>query len=72
MSFIKNFINIFKTTESNLLLGRWKINYCQNILNRKIDFANSDHSGHKVLNHDIDQSEYNLVKMKKSSEKYIQ
>lgn len=44
MYFIKNLLPKYKITE-NLLLGRWKINYSKNHLDRKIYLANHDHCG---------------------------
>lgn len=33
------------TNEKNIILGRWKINYCKNYLDRKVYLANYDHCG---------------------------
>jgi len=44
MYFIKKLLPKYKITE-NLLLGRWKINYSKNHLDRKIYLANHDHCG---------------------------
>ena len=45
MKTLKNLIkNILKKEEINLL-GRWKIVYCKNITDKKIDLANEDNCG---------------------------
>ena len=41
-----NFINrIFKENTKKIVLGRWTINYCPILINRKIDSGNHDHCG---------------------------
>ena len=45
MKEIKKLIkNLFKKNSLNLL-GRWKIDYSNKIINRKIDLSNEDHCG---------------------------
>jgi len=45
---MKLFISIIRSrffTENIKPLGRWKIDYCNNKMNRKIDLSNEDHCG---------------------------
>jgi hypothetical protein len=49
---ISNPISIPKNANANananieqLVLGRWKLEKCSNIINRKIDYSNEDHCG---------------------------
>ncbi len=34
-----------RSNQSNVLLGRWKIDYCEKTINKKIDLSNEDHCG---------------------------
>ena len=47
MKLLINTINIFKKfiKKEQITLGRWKIDYCNNKINRKIDLSNEDHCG---------------------------
>jgi hypothetical protein len=45
MSYIINFIQRLLIKKSVPPLGRWNINYCANIINKKIDLSNTDHCG---------------------------
>lgn len=46
MKFIINLFKLLSTKKENTLnLGRWKINYCNKEINRKIDLSNTDHCG---------------------------
>ncbi len=42
---LKHFIPDFKYNQPIVLLGRWKIDYCQLKINKKIDLSNEDHCG---------------------------
>ncbi len=42
---------LFSTKEFEL--GRWKINYCNNIITDKVKMANEDHCGVCVTNTDV-------------------
>jgi hypothetical protein len=44
---IKTIKNLFlnRYLFKNIQLGRWKIDYCNKIINRKIDLANTDNCG---------------------------
>ena len=44
-AFIKRITNVFFNNASVQPLGRWKVEKCNNKLNRKIDMANEDHCG---------------------------
>ena len=44
MKFITTIIKKFIKDDKNIL-GRWKIDYCDKKLKRKIDLANEDHCG---------------------------
>jgi hypothetical protein len=47
-SVTSNFLQVVQMTTSKkemMPLGRWKINYCNNVINRKIYLANQDHCG---------------------------
>ncbi len=48
---IKTIKNIFlnRFVFKNIQLGRWKIDYCTKIINRKIDLANQDNCGKMYL-----------------------
>lgn len=52
----RNIINIF-TKEMPKPLGRWNIDYCSIIINKKIDLSNEDHCGvcHQYEEIDIHQ-----------------
>ena len=41
-----------------VLLGRWNIDYCENIINKKLELSNEDHCG--VCNNIIDNKTYNF------------
>jgi hypothetical protein len=45
MKFISKVKNILSTKQPTLLLGRWKIDYCNEKINKKIDLSNEDHCG---------------------------
>lgn len=38
-------VKLFAKSENKVLLGRWTINYCNEVRNMKIDLANEDHCG---------------------------
>jgi hypothetical protein len=40
-------------TPKEFELGRWKINYCSNIITDKVKMANEDHCGVCVANTDV-------------------
>jgi len=40
-----------QSKQQKVLLGRWNIDYCENIINKKIDLSNEDHCG--VCNNNI-------------------
>lgn len=45
---MKKFISIIKdifSKETPKMLGRWKLDYCVNALNKKISLTNEDHCG---------------------------
>jgi hypothetical protein len=44
---MKNIFNIIKRIikDDNKVLGRWKIDYCDKKLDKKIDLSNEDHCG---------------------------
>jgi pterin-4a-carbinolamine dehydratase len=42
MRLFRYFIRFFTTEKQFDMLGRWKIDYDYNVINRKIDFANYD------------------------------
>jgi hypothetical protein len=44
-AFIKRITNVFFNNKNVRPLGRWKIENCDNKLNRKIDMSNEDHCG---------------------------
>jgi len=44
-AFIKRITNVFFNNATVQPLGRWKVEKCNNKLNRKIDMANEDHCG---------------------------
>lgn len=43
--FISNIIRNKLFSNNVIQLGRWKIDYCDKKINRKIDMANDDHCG---------------------------
>jgi hypothetical protein len=45
MRYIINFVKRLLVKNSVPPLGRWNINYCANIINKKIDLSNMDHCG---------------------------
>ena len=48
MKLIINLINVFKKfiiKKEQIILGRWKIDYCNKKINRKIGLSNEDHCG---------------------------
>ena len=45
MKIITKLKQIINTKQSNILLGRWTITYCEKIINKKIDLSNEDHCG---------------------------
>jgi hypothetical protein len=46
MMFIINLLKLLLTKkEIKMNLGRWKIDYCNKKINRKIDMSNTDHCG---------------------------
>jgi hypothetical protein len=45
MKIITKLKQIINTKQSNILLGRWNITYCEKIINKKIDLSNEDHCG---------------------------
>jgi hypothetical protein len=50
LTFIKN---SFLQQKPTILLGRWKIVYCDKQINRKLDLSNEDHCGvcsNKIIN----------------------
>ncbi len=52
--YLTNIINKHFKTNSNILLGRWKIEHCNNKINKKIDLSNQDHGYYnKPINHDV-------------------
>ncbi len=42
---ITNLISRKRVNNSPVLLGRWKIDYCNKKINNKIDLSNEDHCG---------------------------
>lgn len=40
-----NFLKIIIWKKDLKILGRWNIDYCDKILNKKIDLSNEDHCG---------------------------
>jgi hypothetical protein len=48
IKFLNNINNFFTKKffyNDKKILGRWNIEYCDNIINMKIDFSNQDHCG---------------------------
>ncbi len=46
MKFIKTILgNLIKINTEKKVLGRWNIEYCDKIMNKKIDLSNEDHCG---------------------------
>lgn len=45
MNFITKFTQKFSFSKNTKPLGRWNVDYCDKIINRKIDMANEDHCG---------------------------
>jgi len=45
MNLIINIMKNFTIKEKPKQLGRWNINYCNKITNKKIDLSNEDHCG---------------------------
>ena len=43
-SILKDIISMFIRQETQKNLGRWNIDYCNKIINIKIDLANNDNS----------------------------
>jgi hypothetical protein len=52
---VKTFINerIFKKT--SFYLGRWKIDYCDDKIKQKVDWANIDHCGTCSKNNEVEK-----------------
>ncbi len=52
--------------QPKVLLGRWNIDYCENIINKKLDLSNEDHCGacnnttQSVINNIIDNKTHNF------------
>jgi hypothetical protein len=47
-----------------VLLGRWNIDYCENIINKKLDLSNEDHCGvcnNNIINNIIDNKTHNFT-----------
>jgi len=68
---ILQFINKFFREESNkIVLGRWTINYCPIITNKKVDSGNHDHCGPCGIKNDykLDDEEIDDIIMKKNKE----
>ena len=45
MSILIKFMKSFTIKEKPKQLGRWNINYCNKVTNKKIDLSNEDHCG---------------------------
>lgn len=54
------FKNLFKKSNQILLLGRWKINHNDNIVNRVVYLANEDHCGCCEVKYDSKDEKYYL------------
>lgn len=45
MASIRKFINRIIRSDAPPLLGRWKIDYCENRIAKKVNLTNEDHCG---------------------------
>jgi hypothetical protein len=45
--FIRRLLYNFTVNQDKLMLGRWRIDYCDKILSRKIQLSNEDNCGAK-------------------------
>jgi hypothetical protein len=45
MRYLINYFSKLITNEFHAPLGRWKIEYCNSKINKKIDLSNEDHCG---------------------------
>jgi hypothetical protein len=57
-----------RPTQPKILLGRWTIDYCENKINKKIDFSNEDHCGtcnnnKNIYINNIDSNNINFKKL---------
>jgi hypothetical protein len=53
MKLVTRLKNLISNKPQKVLLGRWNIDYCENIINKKIDLSNEDHCGvcnNKIIN----------------------
>jgi hypothetical protein len=50
------------SNQPKVVLGRWNIDYCENIINKKLDLSNEDHCGacnNNIINN-IDNKTHNF------------
>lgn len=71
MSSIIRFIRRIFVKQSIPPLGRWNINYCNNIINKKIDLSNTDHCGPCGYHPGIDVKTKSIIIRKNSPNSII-
>jgi hypothetical protein len=68
--FVRSILIKFTFSKRPVLLGRWNLDYCPNIVNRKVTFSNEDHCGTcgTYMTHTLPKIQMNISEEKEQEE----